>query len=264
MAKKTIAVATTEDLGSTVALLPKLPEFNAPAIAKQFKDLSDQATRVLEGAQRAVIEDAESASKGTEFLAKINQRIKDTDEARKAASGGFDKLVKALNTLFNKGPAFRFEQAANIMQAKLGGYARAERAKAEAEAQKERERVAAEAAARAAEAVEEGDSAGALEILQAAAVEIPAEKVQIRGATSALVGVKRKVGKVTDLRKFLAWAAASPSPSALAVCGGITVGQRELNQLAATVIAINENPLAGAPADIPGFEASYEETFGAR
>lgn len=253
-----------KDLGSAVALLPKVPEFDPAATAAKLVEFGEQADRVLAATQRAIIADDESAAKGTDLLKAITQQVDVVDEYRKATTGKFDKLVKGLNSLFNKGPAFKLEQAKTIMQAKLGGYVRAQREKAQADAEAARKRAAEEAAAQAQKAVAEGDTEGALEILkEAAEVQVAPAKVEVRGNSAVLAAPRRKVGKVTDLRKFLAWAATSPSPSALAVCGGITVGQRELNQLAVKVLDINENPLA-EKAVIPGFEAEYEENFGAR
>lgn len=262
MTKKAVAKV---DLGTAVAAMPVIPDFNAPAVAKEIITLNEQATRVLEGAQRADIKDATSASVGTDFLKSIGKRIAEIDEKRKGVTGDFDKLVKGVNALFTKGPLFKLEQAKTAMQTKLGNFARAERVRLEAEAQVERERIAREAAAQATQAVAEGDTSGAIEILQgAASVQVVAEKVEVRGGAATLAGVKRKVGTITDLRAFLGYLAQNRGPQALNVLGGITIGQRELNQLAAHAFATNEDRYAQTDTSIPGFSAGYEETFGAR
>jgi hypothetical protein len=261
---KEVTTKKSTDLGAATALLPKIPEFNAPAVAQELKQFSDQATRVFEGAQRAVISDLASATVATDFLKSINQRIKDIEAARKKTTGKFDSLVKSMNTLFNKGPKARLELAAEIMQAKLTVFARAEREKAEAQAQRERERIAAEAAAAATVAVEEGDTEGALEILEdAASAEVAAGRTEVRGHTAVLASTKRKVGKVTNLRAFMSWLAETKTPMAMAAIAGVSFGQRELKQHAAAVIATREAE-GDTSIGVPGFEAEYEETFGAR
>ncbi len=258
MAKKDVVKA---DLGTAVAGMPEVPTFNAPAVGKQIILLNEQTTHVLEVAQRAVIKTATEAAVGTDFLKAIGARIEEIDNARKEVTGKFDKLVKGVNALFTKGPLFKLEQAKAAMQKKLGDFARSERARLEQEAEVERKRIAAEAAAQATAAVAEGDTEGAMEILQgAAAVEVVADRVEVRGGNAVLAGVKRKVGKITDLRAFLKWAATSPSPAALAICGGVAVAQFELNRLARA--RLDSPEFRGV--DIPGFEATEEETFGAR
>lgn len=261
MTKKAV---TKVDLGTAVAAMPVIPNFNAPAVAKEIIFLNEQATRVLEGAQRADIKGAISASMGTDFLKAIGKRITEIDEKRKGVTGDFDKLVKGVNALFTKGPLFKLEQAKTAMQTKLGNFARAERVRLEAEAQVERERIAREAAAQATQAVAEGDTSGAIEILQgAASVQVVAEKVEVRGGAATLAGVKRKVGKVTSMRALMYWAATEKTPLAVALLGGVSVGQRELNQLAGAIFQLRQ--LQGDDSiGVPGFEASEEETFGAR
>lgn len=255
------------NIGEAAAALPTVPTLNPGAVALQIRQLSDQAQRVLDGANRMTLVDDSSASVATDFLKAIAKRVTEVDDARKAVSGGFDTLVKGLNALYNTGPAAKLKQAKDIVTQKLTTFALEQRRKAEEAAQRERERIAAEAAAQAQRAVDDGDTEAALEILESASqVEVKAEAPAIRGGTAVLAGTKRKVGKVTDLRKFLSWAGSSPAPMALAVVGGIEVGQKELNQLAAAVIKANDarKESGEAPLDIPGFEASYAESFGAR
>lgn len=258
------ALIKKEDLGALVALLPEVPVFNAPAVAAEIKGLNEQASRVLESATRAQITDATAASVATDLLSAVTKRITEVDDARKLVTGKFDKLVKGLNTLYTKGPSMKLETAKTILQGKLGVFLRAERVKADAAAAAERQRIANEAAANAAAAVEEGDTAGALEIIEsAAAVVVEAEKPQVRGATAMLTSPRRKVGSITNMRAFIHWLAETQTPMALAAIGGVTVGQRELNQLAAAVLTMR----AAAGDDsisVPGFKAEYEETFGAR
>lgn len=259
------AIVRKEDIGTIIAGMPELPPFNAPAVAADLKTLNEQAVRVLEGAQRAELTTPEAAKVATDFLATIVTRISEVDDKRKDVTGKFDKLVKGLNALYTKGPSFKLEQAKTILQAKLGNYARAEHVKAEVAAEVERQRIATQAASDAAAAVEEGDTEGALEIIESAArVEVVAAKVEVRGASAVLAPIRRKVGKVTDLRQFLGYLVANRGPQALNVLGGITVGQRELNQLAAHAFATNESRDAEVDTSIPGFEASYDETYGAR
>jgi hypothetical protein len=262
MAKK--ALIPAGDLGTAVTNIPTMPPFNAPAVASQLAVFTVSAQKAFDAAQRAVIETPESAEKGTEFLAGITKKLAEIDEQRKLTTGKLDQMVKGLNALFNKGPAAKLEQAKVMMQAKLGGYVRRAREKAEADAEAERQRIAAEAAQQAAAAIEEGDTAGAIETLQAAAsVEVEAEKPVIRGATSVLATTKRKVGRVTDLRAFLKWVTHSDLPMALAAMGGVSVGQRELNQLAAAVFAYRE-ATGDAAYSIPGVTVELEESYGAR
>lgn len=245
-------------LGAMVEALPKVPAFNATKVAQDIANLNEQADKVLAAAKRADLQTEATATTATTFLATITKRIKEVDDERKGITGNFDKLVKGLNGLFTKGPLFKLDQAKTILQAKLGAYARAERIRLEEEADAERKRIAAEAAKQAQKAIKDGDRAGAVEILQnAAAVDVQPEALVIRSATASLSSVKRNVGSVTDLRKFLAWVAANNDPAALAALGGISVGQRELNQLAVAV-------LVGGHAPVPGFDATEEETFGAR
>lgn len=253
------------DLGTEVALLPEVPQFNGTAVVAQLRTLKDQAERVLAGAQRMEIVDANIASKATEFLATITKRIVEVDEERKGVTGKFDKLVKGLNALFTGGPTATLSEAKGIVQGKLQAYIAAERKKAEEAARAEADRIAAEAAAQAAAAVEDGDDDAALEILEAASnIEIKVEKPVIRGSGGAtLATTKRKVGRIADLRKFIAWVAASDTPGALAVLGGIDVGQRELNQLAANVFAIRE-ATGDQNHSVPGFVAGYDESINAR
>lgn len=255
------------NIGEAAAALPTVPTFNPGAVALQVKQLNEQAQRVLDGANRMTLTDDASAAVATDFLKAIGKRVTEVDDARKAVSGGFDQLVKGLNALFTAGPTAKLKQAKDLVTQKLTAFAAEQRRKAEEAAQRERERIAAEAAAQAQDAVDDGDTEAALEILESAAqVEVKAEAPAIRGGTAVLSSTKRKVGKVTDLRKFLAWAGTSPAPMALAVVGGIDVGQKELNQLAAAVLKANEarKESGEQPLDIPGFEASYAESFGAR
>lgn len=253
------------NIGTEVAALPEVPTFNGATFVVQLRGLNEQAERVLAGAGRLAITDADVAAKATDFLASITKRIGEVDEERKGITGKFDKLVKGLNALFTTGPSAKLIEAKGIVQGKLQAYLAAERKKAEEAAEKERQRIADEAAAQAAAAVEEGDSDGALEILEAASnIEIEVEKPVIRGRGGAsLTPTKRKVGKITDMRKFLAWVAASETPGALAVFAGIEVGQRELNQLAANVFAIRE-ATGDQNHSVPGFVAGYDETINAR
>lgn len=254
------------DLGVTAeSLTGTVPTFNAPLVASAINRFGAQAVRVLEGAQRAVIDNATSAAVATDFLKAINTQITTVEDARKLHAQPFDKAFKALNVLFNKGPAAKLALAKTVLETKLGLYLRKEREEAEAVAEQERQRIAAEAAASATQAVAEGDSAGALEIIEsAAAVVVQAERPVVRGHSSVLATVKRKVGKVKDMRKFLDYLVQNYGPQALNVLGAVTIGQRELNQLAAHAFATNENRDAQYDTSIPGFEASYEETFGAR
>lgn len=255
------------NIGAEVALLPELPAFNGPAVVAQLRGLNEQAARVLAGANRADPNDEESAAVATDFLSSITTRITEVDDARKAVTGKFDKLVKGLNAMFTTGPSAKLIEAKGIMQQKLGVYVAAERRKAEAAAEAERQRIAAEAAAQAQNALEEGDDDGALEILEtAASFEVKVEKPVVRGRGASLASTNRKVGTIKDLRKFLAWVGSNESSMALAVVGGIDVGQKELNTLAATVLAANELAKRTGAAElvIPGFEAGYVESFGAR
>lgn len=256
------------DLGNAVALLPEVPAFSGPTVVAQLRTLNEQATRVLDGANRAAITDKKSAAVGTDFLASITTRIGEVDEDRKGVTGKFDKLVKGLNALFTTGPSAKLIEAKGIMQGKLQSYLAEERRKAEAEAEAERQRIAAEAASQAQTALDEGDDDGALEILEAAAsFEVKVDKPVVRGRGGAsLSTTNRKVGRVVDLRKFLAWAAAEKSSMALAVVGGITVGQKEQNTLAATVLTANELAKRTGAVElvIPGFVAEYVESLGAR
>lgn len=253
------------DLGNEVALLPEVPAFNGTAVVVQLRNLNEQADRVLAGAQRLDVVDGDVASKATDFLASITKRIGEVDEERKGVTGKFDKLVKGLNALFTTGPTSKLSEAKGIVQGKLQAYLAAERRKAEAAAKAEAERIAAEAAAQAAEAVEDGDDDAALEILEAASnIEIKVDKPVIRGGSGAsLASTKRKVGKITHMRPFLAWLGANTSPMALAAMGGVSVGQRELNQLAAALIALRTGTGDESHA-IPGFEAGYDESINAR
>jgi hypothetical protein len=253
------------DLGNAVSSLPEVPVFNGTAVVVQLRNLNDQAERVLAGANRAEITDEKSASVSTDFLASITKRIAEVDEERKGVTGKFDKLVKGLNALFTTGPTAKLAEAKGIMQGKLQAYLAAERVKAEAAARAESERIAAEAAAQAQNALDDGDEAEALDILESAAnIEIKVEKTVVRGKGGAtLAPTKRKVGKVTNMRAFLAWLAENKSPMALAAMGGVTVGQRELNQLAAGLIALRTGTGDESHA-IPGFEAGYDESINAR
>lgn len=255
---KQLAKINAGALGDAVDALPKVPAFNATKVAQDIANLNEQADKVLAAAKRADLQTEQTAVTATTFLSSITKRIKEVEDERKGITGNFDKLVKGLNALFTKGPLFKLDQAKTIMQAKLGLYVRAERARLEAEAEVERQRIADEAAKQAKKAIKEGDRAGAVEILQnAAAIDVQPEKLEIRSATAALNSVKRNVGTVKDLRKFLLWVASNQDPAALAALGGISVGQRELNQLAVAV-------LVGGHAPVPGFEATEEEAFGAR
>lgn len=246
-------------------LVPKVPALDVKAVGEKLAEFGERADKALAASLRVEIDSEEKAAKVTDFVAALTKTLAEVDDYRKATTGQFDKLVKGLNGLFNLGPKAKLEQAKTAAQAKLGKYVRDQRAKAEEEARAAAERAAAEAAAQAAQAVKEGDAEGAMQILQeAASVVVEAPRVEVRGNAAVLATTRRKVGRITDLRAFLAWAATSPSPQALAICGGITVGQREQNQLAARVLDIQENPLAGTPPSIPGFVAEYEETFGAR
>lgn len=271
MAKKTTALVAIgnagdggKDLGSLTAAIPTPPVFNAPAVAIEIKALNEQATRVFEGATRAVVDNDQAAAVGTDFLASIGARVKEVDAKRMVVTGQFDKLVKGLNGLYTAGPIAKLEEAKTLMISKLRGYQLKLRADAEAAAEVERQRIAAEAATNAATAVDEGDLRGAMEIIEdAAAVEVTAEKVEVRGATAVLATTKRKVGKVTSQRAFLYWLSETKTPMALAAMAGVSFGQRELNQLAAAVLTLREH--AGDESiSVPGFEAGYEESFGAR
>jgi hypothetical protein len=253
------------NIGAEVALLPEVPQFNGTAFVAQLRTLKDQADRVLAGAERMEVVDADIASKATEFLASITKRIGEVDEERKGFTGKFDKLVKGLNAMFTTGPTATLAEAKGIVQGKLQAYLAAERKKAEAAARAEADRIASEAAAQAAAAVEDGDDDAALEILEAASnIEIKVEKTVIRGSGGAsLATTKRKVGKITDMRAFLGWVASTKTPAALAAMGGVSVGQREQNQLAANVFAVRE--ATGDPMyAVPGFSADYDETVNAR
>lgn len=253
------------NIGAEVALLPEVPQFNGTAFVAQLRTLKDQADRVLAGAERMEVVDADIASKATEFLASITKRIGEVDEERKGFTGKFDKLVKGLNAMFTTGPTATLAEAKGIVQGKLQAYLAAERKKAEAAARAEADRIASEAAAQAAAAVEDGDDDAALEILEAASnIEIKVEKTVIRGSGGAsLATTKRKVGKITHMRPFLAWLGANTSPMALAAMGGVSVGQRELNQLAAALIALRTGT-GDESHSIPGFEAGYDESINAR
>jgi hypothetical protein len=254
-------------IGEVTSQLPAVPQFNAAFVVARLQNFNDQADRVLAAATRADITDDKAAATGTDFLNAISKQIAAVDEQRKDITGGFDKLVKGLNALFNTGPARKLAEAKTLMQRKLGAYATEKRRKAEEAAEAERQRIAAEAAAQSQTALDEGDEEGALEILEAAGeIEVEAERHAIRGASAALTGVRRKVGKVTDLRKFLAWVGADQSAMAVAMAKGVDVKQKDLNQLAATVLAANElAKKTGAPElDIPGFSAEFVESFNAR
>lgn len=253
------------NIGAEVDGLPEVPVFNGAAVVVQLRNLNEQAERVLAGAQRVEIIDTEVAAKSTDFLASITRRIAEVDEERKGVTGKFDKLVKGLNALFTTGPTAKLAEAKGIMQGKLQAYAAAERRKAEAAAKAEQERIAAEAAAQASAAIEDGDDDAALEILEAASnIEIKVEAPVVRGrGGSVLATTKRKVGRITHMRPFLAWLAETKSPMALAAMGGVTVGQRELNQLAAGLIALRTGT-GDESHSIPGFEAGYDESINAR
>jgi hypothetical protein len=256
------------DIGAMTDAIPALPAFNPAAIVAKLKVLNDQGDRVLGGAERMNITSAENAATATDFLATITKRIGEVDEERKSVTGNFDKLVKGLNALFTTGPTAKLSKAKVLVSGKLGAWVLSERARLEREAEEARQQAAAEAAAQAQTAVEEGDTEGALEILETAAnIEFKVDKPVVRGASGATLSqTKRKVGKVTDLRKFIAWAGSSDTPMALAVVGGIEVGQKELNQLAAAVVKVNEARIASGEAAlvIPGFEAGFAESFNAR
>jgi hypothetical protein len=234
-------------------------------VASEITRFGEQAQRVLDSANRAVFSDAKSASVGTDFLKTITTQITTVDDARKNVTGNFDKLVKGLNAMYTAGPLAKLEQAKEILKKKLGNYLAEQRRKNEEAAEVERKRIAAEAQAQADSALEEGDTDGALDILTSAAeVQVVAAKPEVRGrGGSVLTAPRRKVGSVTNLRAFLAWLAETKTPMAMAAMGGVTVGQRELNQLAIAVLTMRE--AAGDESiTVPGFKAEYEESIGAR
>lgn len=250
-------------LGEEAASLPTVPQFSPAIVVADVRAKNEQAANALAAANRANIEDAATARTATDFIKSVTATLNANDEARRRHVDPHNALVKVVNQLY-KGPEVTLTQAKNIVSGKLLAWNRAEQARKDAEAAAERERIQREAAKQATQAVEEGDIAGAKQILaEAERVPTDAGAVTTRGNFATSGTTKRKVGKITDLRKFLGWVATSASGSARAVLPGITVGQRELNQLAATVLAINADSQTDR-AEIPGFEAEEVEGLSVR
>lgn len=263
MTKRSVVPSANQSgVGELATGLPAVPTFEPAIIAAEVGRIAVRSQEILESTQRAVINTDEAAGKATEFLAAIRQTRDSADDARTKLTGPIDKALKALNALYTKGPIAKLDLAKETLTAKLSGYMRKKRELEAAEAKAREEALRQETIEQAKDALYGGDAEGAQELLQAAAtVRVEPERTVIRGATTTLAGVKRKVGRVHDVKAFLFWLAESKTQSAMAMIGGVTFGQRELNQLAAAVLVTQEkDPAAG----IPGFTAEIEETFGAR
>jgi hypothetical protein len=248
-------------LGEEAAALPTIPQFTPAIVVAQTRSYLERADRVFASAERAVIDNPGSAEKATDFLKAIQAEITQVDDARKRQVDPYNTLVTVVNSMYK--PASNIlARAKESLRAKLLVFQQAERAKADALLQAERARIAAEAAAHAEQAIEEGDGAGAREILTAAAnVKLTAATVTTQGRTASAGTSKRKVGKIMDLRKFLAWVAADKTATGMATIAGVEVAQATLNQLARMVLATQkEDPTF----TIPGFLAEEQESLNVR
>lgn len=248
---KVPAVLKTDTIAAS--LTQRLP-LSPTVIAGEVVALNEEADRAEVVAARAVVNSAADAGKVADILRAINAQLALTDRKRKVHTDPIDSAKKQIMDLFRV-PFTKFEKAKLVLQQKAGVWRRAEEARltAEANARRIEKQQAAQAAAAAQSAL--GDADGAKQIIEEAeALTIEAEKPSAVGVYGGVLGGrKRSVGKVTDLRKFLAELIATQDPVLLDILASVEFSKSKLNALAALIHkgdSLNPN----------GFEAVEEDS----
>lgn len=191
----------------------------------------EKANDLKAQAERAVIDDAGKADRGSDFLKIVKSTTKKLDEERKALVEPYGKRTKVINAEFKK-VAVVLSEAGEIAAKKVLDFQIAEQERKEAERQAI-EKQAQEDALRAAEEAEAaGNPAVADQILELAVdSEAPPERPSAaRGDLTGATTSVRKVwtAEVLDLRKMCNGIALGSLPTELLK----EISQYELNKLA--------------------------------
>lgn len=244
-------------IGTIAEALPAPITFNAAIVAAELVRFAGDADKAEGIAERAVIEDEDSLGRGADVVKSITAVLKDLDAARMAQTKPLDTAKDKLMAFYGASRT-RLMAAKTLLSTKMQTWQRAEQVRLEAAAAVARKAQEEEARKLAAAQAALGDAEGAEQILaDAAAIKQAPVKATATGVYGASAGTtKRPVGKITNLRQFLAWAAKNGSSELL---DAVTVGQAALNRLAASTLAAAE--ACPETAQIPGFEATRYESL---
>lgn len=226
-------------------------EIDKDLIEKQVELLNADAEKEHGDAEAAEICDDDTSGKGSDRVNALKARLKDAKGARDKHTDPLEVAMRAIASLFKPG-IDRLDEAMRTWRDKVGDYLdekrkRLVRERAEAAKEKEKTLAASEAAGA------EGDSQRAAALKQEAKeIEMPPERVQVRGPSGSKSGLQmRNKGEVYDPGKFLAWLATQDRATIRDIIPEFS--PQGLNRLAKRV---SEGDLRGE--DVPGFSATKE------
>lgn len=256
--------ALVADIGEVAAAIGHMPQVPSAVIAAEIVRFVSEANKALGQAERAVIDDNESAGKAADLMKAITSALSSQDAARKIHTAPLDKFKAKLMQFYGLATT-NLENARQILKDKTLVFAKAERARLEAEAAAAAAAAAEEAQRLAAAQAALGDADGAQQILdEAAARPVEAAKVGITGAYGASLGLRtQKVGQVTDNRAFLKFLVAfmDAEPAYGKFVDDLRFPQSALNDLARAVL---DPDLEKAVAQPDGFVAENVESTSSR
>ena len=256
--------ALTADMGQVAASIGSLPIVVPAIVAAEIVRFVVDSCSALNQAERALVNDQESAGKAADLLKSITAAISAQEAARKIHTAPLDAFKAKLMKFYGVATA-NLEQARTLVKDKAITYARAEQERLEIEAA-DRARAAALETERLAQAQAAlGDTDGAEQIREEAAAR-PSEvaKVSATGAYGATLGLRtQKRGTVTNNRAFLKFLVAfmDSEPTYGKFVDDLRFPQSAMNDLARAVL---DPDLETAVAQPDGFLAESESLISTR